>query len=73
MSNKSLQANIGIRPSGFCPKCKKYVSEITNKPDYSFIEIRKWKENCYELMSTNADVLNWTSYCGECGTEIEYD
>jgi len=48
------------------------VKEIVNKPDTSFIEIRKWNKDCYELETTNADILDWTSYCGKCGTEIEF-
>lgn len=60
-------------PDGYCPECKKHVEEIVNKPDSTFVEIRKWQDDCYELVSTNADVLNWTSYCGDCGMEIEYE
>jgi len=69
---KNSKINNNTRPFGYCPKCKKHVSEIINKPDSSFIEIRKWKEDCYELTATNADILDWTSYCGDCGTEIEF-
>ena len=69
---KNPKAANNIAPDGYCPKCKKHVNEIINEPDSSFVEIRKWHDECYELVSTNADVLNWTSYCGECGTDIEF-
>jgi len=68
---KNEKANSTV-PFGYCSKCNKHVKEIVNKPNTSFVEIRKWNKDCYELTTTNADYLDWISYCGECRTEIGF-
>ena len=59
----------------FCPKCKEYPDEITEK-NYPtpFWQRREWNGECYEVKENSLSDIEYAQsskfYCGICETEL---
>lgn len=59
----------------YCRKCKKYPDEIIERYGQRerLEEIRKWDGNCYELIKSNLDSLEFKEYCYYCNSKLICD
>ena len=57
----------------YCPKCKEYPNNITERYLDPVIKTREWDDynGDYGLSGSNMEEIQYKQYCGDCRTELE--
>jgi len=54
----------------WCSKCKKFPDKIIERYREPLVELRKWNGDCYEIVDTNINEIEFEQFCGECGSKV---